>query len=119
MALLKETWEAWGAEVIFITSNMQGNDEMMQGCRVGEFYIPFPACVKLLMRVSGTARIWDAVGLLSGRRGWARCGGSVEFAVCEGSCVRVEVLHGIYRLSLPFSCTNAHKCNQPGPSLPQ
>ncbi|ORX98370.1 hypothetical protein BCR34DRAFT_640930 [Clohesyomyces aquaticus] len=32
--LLKDTWDRWGAEVIFITSNMQGNDEMMQGCRV-------------------------------------------------------------------------------------
>ncbi|KAK3316857.1 hypothetical protein B0H66DRAFT_306716 [Apodospora peruviana] len=31
--LLKEVWESFGAEVIFITSNMQGNDEMMQGCR--------------------------------------------------------------------------------------
>ncbi|KUJ12179.1 uncharacterized protein LY89DRAFT_757888 [Mollisia scopiformis] len=31
--LLKDTWESFGAEVIFITSNMQGNDEMMQGCR--------------------------------------------------------------------------------------
>ncbi|CAG7846059.1 SubName: Full=Uncharacterized protein {ECO:0000313/EMBL:ENI11109.1} [Serendipita indica DSM 11827] len=33
MQLLKDTWKSWGAEVIFITSNMQGNDEMMQGCR--------------------------------------------------------------------------------------
>lgn len=32
--LLKDTWHRFGAEVIFITSNMQGNDEMMQGCRV-------------------------------------------------------------------------------------
>ncbi|KAH6649464.1 hypothetical protein F5144DRAFT_634978 [Chaetomium tenue] len=31
--LLKEVWDSFGAEVIFITSNMQGNDEMMQGCR--------------------------------------------------------------------------------------
>ncbi|KAH6663343.1 hypothetical protein B0J14DRAFT_494866 [Halenospora varia] len=31
--LLKDTWKSFGAEVIFITSNMQGNDEMMQGCR--------------------------------------------------------------------------------------
>ncbi|KAL8342015.1 hypothetical protein RB598_003772 [Gaeumannomyces tritici] len=30
--LLKETWDNFGAEVIFITSNKQGNDEMMQGC---------------------------------------------------------------------------------------
>lgn len=29
--LLKETWHSFGAEVIFITSNMAGNDEMMQG----------------------------------------------------------------------------------------
>ncbi|KAF2844680.1 hypothetical protein T440DRAFT_313997 [Plenodomus tracheiphilus IPT5] len=34
MELLKDTWNRFGAEVIFITSNMQGNDEMMQGCRV-------------------------------------------------------------------------------------
>ncbi|KAF4987796.1 hypothetical protein FDECE_15289 [Fusarium decemcellulare] len=31
--LLKDTWRNFGAEVIFITSNMKGNDEMMQGCR--------------------------------------------------------------------------------------
>ncbi|KEZ43969.1 hypothetical protein SAPIO_CDS4179 [Scedosporium apiospermum] len=30
--LLVDTWHSFGAEVIFITSNMQGNDEMMQGC---------------------------------------------------------------------------------------
>jgi hypothetical protein len=37
MELLKATWASFGAEVIFITSNMQGNDEMMQGCREGMF----------------------------------------------------------------------------------
>ena len=37
MKLLKETWVSWRAEVIFITSNMQGNDEMMQGCRAGTY----------------------------------------------------------------------------------
>jgi hypothetical protein len=36
MKLLKDTWVSFGAEVIFITSNMQGNDEMMQGCREGK-----------------------------------------------------------------------------------
>ncbi|KAJ3541713.1 hypothetical protein NM208_g4477 [Fusarium decemcellulare] len=30
--LLKETCKSFGAEVIFITSNKQGNDEMMRGC---------------------------------------------------------------------------------------
>ncbi|RKU47117.1 hypothetical protein DL546_004670 [Coniochaeta pulveracea] len=33
MQLLKDTWTSFGAEVIFITSNKTGNDEMMQGCR--------------------------------------------------------------------------------------
>ncbi|KAL5115333.1 hypothetical protein ACEQ8H_006778 [Pleosporales sp. CAS-2024a] len=33
MELLRDTWTRFGAEVIFITSNMAGNDEMMQGCR--------------------------------------------------------------------------------------
>ncbi|CZT52166.1 related to non-ribosomal peptide synthetase [Rhynchosporium secalis] len=35
MQLLKDTWKSFGAEVIFITSNMKGNDEMMQGCHAG------------------------------------------------------------------------------------
>jgi hypothetical protein len=38
--LLKEVWDSFGAEVIFITSNRQGNDEMMQGCRAGELSLP-------------------------------------------------------------------------------
>ena len=33
MELLRDTWKRFGAEVIFITSNAQGNDEMMRGCR--------------------------------------------------------------------------------------
>lgn len=35
MKLIRETWVNWRAEVIFITSNKTGNDEMMQGCRAG------------------------------------------------------------------------------------
>jgi len=34
--LIRESYESWGAEVVFITSNYQGNMEMMEGCkRVG------------------------------------------------------------------------------------
>ncbi|KAJ7125077.1 hypothetical protein C8R44DRAFT_130904 [Mycena epipterygia] len=33
MKLLKEVYVSWGAEVVFITSNMGGNTEMMQGCK--------------------------------------------------------------------------------------
>jgi hypothetical protein len=36
--LLKEVWDSFGAEVIFITSNKQGNDEMMQGCLEGTLH---------------------------------------------------------------------------------
>ncbi|KAF9451497.1 hypothetical protein P691DRAFT_352740 [Macrolepiota fuliginosa MF-IS2] len=33
MKLIKETYVSWNAEVIFITSNWQGNKEMMEGCK--------------------------------------------------------------------------------------
>ncbi|KAF9029211.1 hypothetical protein BDP27DRAFT_1456156 [Rhodocollybia butyracea] len=33
MKLLKEVYESWNAEVVFITSNFQGNTEMMEGCK--------------------------------------------------------------------------------------
>lgn len=32
MALLEDAVRGWGAEVVFITSNEQGNREMMEGC---------------------------------------------------------------------------------------
>ncbi|EKM53428.1 uncharacterized protein PHACADRAFT_259809 [Phanerochaete carnosa HHB-10118-sp] len=33
MKLVKEAYYAWGAEVVFITSNYQGNKEIMEGCK--------------------------------------------------------------------------------------
>ncbi|KAF8228155.1 hypothetical protein L208DRAFT_1404307 [Tricholoma matsutake] len=33
MKLIKDVYSSWGAEVVFITSNFQGNEEMMQGCK--------------------------------------------------------------------------------------
>lgn len=33
MKLIKETYVSWNAEVVFITSNWQGNKEMMEGCK--------------------------------------------------------------------------------------
>jgi hypothetical protein len=33
MKLIKEVYVSWGAEVVFITSNLGGNTEMMQGCK--------------------------------------------------------------------------------------
>lgn len=33
MKLIKKAYYSWGAEVVFITSNLQGNTEMMEGCK--------------------------------------------------------------------------------------
>ncbi|THH13259.1 hypothetical protein EW146_g6937 [Bondarzewia mesenterica] len=33
MKLVKETYASWNAEVVFITSNYQGNTEIMEGCK--------------------------------------------------------------------------------------
>lgn len=33
MKLIKEVYASWNAEVVFITSNYQGNREMMEGCK--------------------------------------------------------------------------------------
>jgi hypothetical protein len=34
MKLIREAYQLWGAEVVFITSNLQGNREMMEGCKL-------------------------------------------------------------------------------------
>lgn len=72
MQLLKDTWTSFRAEVIFITSNMRGNDEMMQGCRAGKWPVP---CTNLDgpsergtdVGFSGPTRVRYLVGLLTGR----------------------------------------------------
>jgi len=33
MKIVKEVHASWGAEVVFITSNFQGNQEIMEGCK--------------------------------------------------------------------------------------
>lgn len=67
--LLKEVWDSFGAEVIFITSNMKGNDEMMQGCRAGMFIflVIYPYLVTSLTceTNSWVTRIRHSVGLLN------------------------------------------------------
>ena len=46
MKLIKEVYTSWQAEVVFITSNFQGNQEMMEGCK--EAGIPAFVCSVLL-----------------------------------------------------------------------
>jgi hypothetical protein len=65
MQLLKDTWTSFGAEVIFITSNKQGNDEMMQGCRAGTS--TNTQMIMFLVADSSNSRfacLWHSVGLL-------------------------------------------------------
>jgi hypothetical protein len=42
MKLIQEVYVSWGAEVVFITSNFQGNREMMEGCKA----VGIPAFVR-------------------------------------------------------------------------
>ncbi|KFA71459.1 hypothetical protein S40288_08015 [Stachybotrys chartarum IBT 40288] len=68
MKLLKDTYSSFGAEVIFITSNMAGNDEMMQGCREGKLRLfpPIsilkPPSLTLVLHAAGInafGTLWD------------------------------------------------------------
>jgi hypothetical protein len=66
--LLRETWDSWGAEVIFITSNWQGNEEMMQGCAVRKCFSRPPINCRRRLELTRIgrwiARVRHAVGLL-------------------------------------------------------
>ena len=44
MKLVREAYHAWGAEVVFITSNYQGNKEIMEGCKAEGIpaFVSFP-----------------------------------------------------------------------------
>ena len=33
MKLVRDAYNSWGAEVVFITSNYLGNKELMEGCK--------------------------------------------------------------------------------------
>ncbi|KAJ7662772.1 hypothetical protein DFH06DRAFT_987216 [Mycena polygramma] len=60
MKLLKETYESWNAEVIFITSNLGGNTEMMEGCKKAG--IPaFGTLVRLSLPWGDMLRLTDPV----------------------------------------------------------
>jgi hypothetical protein len=62
MELIQEVYDSWGAEVVFITSNFDGNREMMEGCKeagipafVGHFHLQFRLALTLF--IEGT--LWD------------------------------------------------------------
>lgn len=66
MKLIKEAYISWNAEVVFITSNWQGNKEMMEGCK--EAGIPaFVSLLRLILvsSLSDVVAAGDALGLLT------------------------------------------------------
>jgi hypothetical protein len=60
MKLVKEAYYAWGAEVVFITSNFQGNKEIMEGCKA-EGIPAFVCLVSYYFRMVVAAHKWSYV----------------------------------------------------------
>lgn len=50
--LIKDAYHSWGAEVVFITSNWQGNKELMEGCKAAGI----PAFVRTFCLPGGLPR---------------------------------------------------------------
>ena len=67
MMLIKEVYVYWKAEVVFITSNWQGNKEMMEGCK--EAGIPAFVSAQCLFPLDTFSRYppGNALGLLTSR----------------------------------------------------
>lgn len=64
MKLIREAYQSWGAEVVFITSNLQGNRQMMEGCKLEGI----PAFVRFFLvynRVFSEFYTGNALGLLT------------------------------------------------------
>jgi len=62
MKLIKEVYRVWGAEVVFITSNFQGNKEMMEGCK--EAGIPaFVSCTFIIFGAHLTSTHRELFGI--------------------------------------------------------
>ena len=55
--LVKEVYHSWGAEVVFITSNWAGNQELMEGCKSAGI----PAFVSSIQPNGSSMKFSDAV----------------------------------------------------------
>jgi hypothetical protein len=68
MKLIKEVYDAWEAEVVFITSNWQGNKEMMEGCKqagIPAFVSNLEVSFWCFTDICGLVLVGDTMGLLS------------------------------------------------------
>ena len=64
MKLIREAYQSWGAEVVFITTNLQGNRQMMEDCKLEGI----PAFVRFFLvynRVFSEFYPGNALGLLT------------------------------------------------------
>lgn len=65
MKLVREAYHAWGAEVVFITSNYQGNKEIMEGCKAEgipafvSFHRHCAVSQSLTVHASPQGTLWD------------------------------------------------------------
>ncbi len=102
MRLVREIYASWRAEVVFVTSNPQGNQEIMEGCMeagipafVGS---PLPYPHRSLTR---TACLGNAVGLLMAAvekdLHWHRC----EMSLAPTISTKLDL-----DLDLDLECTN-------------
>ena len=55
MKLIRDVYKSWNAEVVFITSNFQGNREMMEGCKEAGIpaFVRIPVIETLSLSLSG------------------------------------------------------------------
>ena len=69
MNLVKEVYAFWQAEVVFITSNRQGNQEIMEGCKEAGIpaFVSKAHGLRLFMSADFVRGLGDAVGLLMKR----------------------------------------------------
>lgn len=62
MELIREIYKSWNAEVVFITSNFQGNREMMEGCKeagIPAFVRVSSATIEYNPLIFAQGTLWD------------------------------------------------------------
>ena len=66
MRLVKEVYASWRAEVVFITSNLQGNQELMEGCMEAGIpaFVSSPGSSGAVPIADSYVALGNAVGLL-------------------------------------------------------
>lgn len=61
MALVQDVYASWRAEVVFITSNFQGNKDIMEGCKMAGIpaFVRIVVSKRILSYVHFQGTLWD------------------------------------------------------------